>query len=270
MPTHCLLCRLIHYDRETNSCVIGACLVRTVPKGSPDKLLSDGAARYLLSFHIDHRGKDEFKVVTNHSGIGKLAYGGAAKLVMGPAAFESEPQYGDYDRADHHVRLGIVNSHGAFIEQIKVAFDNSSGNSKTAISLSCVAGMRDSLDVRRLYPKGTDREFYAIRIDESLFAESTKAGVETGYRQDGCLYFLKVNGNGSAEYTPITPVSACIPSELLVSKDGCYLFYAVNKEGKSSRGFTDAGEVGPKKTMTPATAIALWRWRVWVTCSHGR
>lgn len=237
----------IHFDRETNSCVIGACLVRSAPKGSPDKLLSDGAARYLLSFHIDHRGKDEFKVVTNHSGISKLAYGGAAKLVMGPVAFESEPQYGNYDRADRHVHLGIVNSHGAFIEQIKVAFDNSSGNSKTAISLSCVAGMKDNLDVQRLYPTGTDREFYAVRTDGSLFAESVKAGVETGYRRDGRLYLLKANGDGSVGYTPITPVGACIPSELSVSKDGRYLFYVVNKEGKSSRGFTDAGEVGPKK-----------------------
>lgn len=39
----------------------------------------------------------------------------------------------------------------------------------------------------------------------------------------------------------------CVPSELTVSKDGRYLFYLVNKEGASSRGFTGEGELGPEK-----------------------
>lgn len=248
----------LHFDRETNSCVIGACLVRAASKSNPSALLEKGAG-YVLTFHIDHRGKNEFKVVTKHGGFDRLLIPGSTKLVMGPVTFDRPLQYGDYDRVDRHVHIGAVGSNGAAVYRIQVTFDNTVSGSAPTISTKLVAGMDDdSIAVQRLYPTGNDLEFYAVRTDKSLFEKSAEDGADVGYRRDGRLYLMRIEGS-AATYTPITPTGTCIPSELLVSRDGRYLFYMVNKEGKSSRGFVGGGEVGPEKTAEQEAADNSYR-----------
>ena len=222
------------------SCAIGACLVRQA--NNADKLFSAGAGRWLVSFYLRHQ-RNGFQIVTQTS---KLSWSGSNKLTMGPVTVGTVCQ----------THIGIVNSNGAFIERLTVShFDTS----EPRIELAAVSKMADHLDVQRLYPTGKDGEFYAVRTDESLFADAKNAGEDTRYRRDARLYLLRFGDDYSFEYVPITPLGSCVPSELTISKDGRYLFYMVNKEGKSSRGFDENGNVGPEKTAEQAAADNSYR-----------
>ena len=228
-------------DGGYGSCAIGACLVRQA--NVADKLFGASAGRWLVSFYLKHQ-RNGFQIVTQTH---KLSWTGSNKLTMGPITLVSNTC---------QVHLGIVNSKGAFIQRLRVShFDTSTPQ----MEFTAVSKMADHLDVQRLYPTGKDCEFYAVRTDASLFADSKKAGEDTSYRRDARLYLLKFGDDYSFEYVPITPSGSCVPSELTITKDGRYLFYMVNKEGKSSRGFDENGNVGPEKTDEEAKASNSYR-----------
>ena len=229
------------FDRETNTCVLGTCLVRAAR--SPEALLKDSASRYIVTFFAEHKPSGNLSVVTNQ---GKLAYGGVTKLTMGPIAFNDEPQ-SCVRAAERHAHIALVTSYGSFIEKVVVNCPTDDVSKPGTISLEQVAMMSEGEGVQRLYPTGRDYEFYAIRTDESLFAEAAADGQDTSGRRDGRLYLLSFNAAGKVSYEPVGP-KTCVPSELAVSKDGRYLYYVVNREGKARPAFTETGDVDTSQT----------------------
>ncbi len=246
------------YGNNQTCCIVGTSLVRQA--STRDGLLNDGATCKLFALYIQHMGisRDDrvlgFRMVTNTF---TLPCTGTSTLALGPIAWTKQP-------SDCHMHIGISSANGVIIERLNITGANTnSGNnpnlSGARLSLSRASRDADHRDVQRLYTTNNDREFYVVRTDPSLFAAAASAGENTDYRRDGRLYLLKFNEDFSYQYVPITPSGTCVPSELTVSKDGRYLFYLVNKEGASSRGFTGEGELGPEKTPEQAKADNSYR-----------
>ena len=225
----------LSFDRETNSCLIGTCLVRTSSKEA-DLAAGKGRA-YLLSFFAEHRRDEAPVVVTNKT---RVAPDQVSNIVMGPIAFADEPQ--SCIRAnERYVNVGVTAANGNDIYSgvwaIKVDYDDQ----KQAFTLTHEQRVHpaDNFEVMRLYPSGKDGEFYAIKAQGDAPSQSGE------FQRDGRLYLASFDAQreGGFSFEPVGP-SDFAPSELAVSRDGAYLFYAVNKEGASGQKPKSDGTLG--------------------------
>lgn len=72
------------FDRETNSCVIGTCLVSTA--STAEDLVKPDATRGLMSLFFEHRRDEAPVVLTKYA---RIPVRGVTKLVLSPIAFDS-------------------------------------------------------------------------------------------------------------------------------------------------------------------------------------
>lgn len=235
------------FDRETNSCVIGTCLVSTA--STAEGLVKPGATRGLMRLFFEHRRNEAPVVITKYA---KIPVGGVTRLVMSPIAFDSALE--SCVRAERrHACVGCVTSSGCYVEKIEVATaDNARG---FTISLGTVVAPDSGEDIQRLYATGRDGEFYAIRRTQDAAADGS------GIRYDGrlCLASFDTAAQwGSFSLTQAGPDS-CTPTELAMTKDGRYLYYLVNKEGKTGQEFSDTGDAGNPTERASYRIMALAR-----------
>lgn len=210
-------------DRETNSCVIGTCLVSTA--STAEDLVKPDTTRGLMSLFFEHRRDEAPVVLTKYA---RIPVRGVTKLVLSPIAFDSTLE--SCVRAEkRHACVGCVTTSGSYVGKISVSTaDNSRG---FTMALDTVVVPDAGEDVQRLYATGRDGEFYAIRRTPGVVADASVI------RYDGRLYLASFDTSasfGSFSFTQVGPDS-CTPTELAVSKNGRYLYYLVNKEGKTGQ-----------------------------------
>lgn len=175
---------------------------------------------------------------------------GVTELVLSPIAFDSTLE-SCVRTEKRHACVGCVTTSGSYVEKISVSTaDNSRG---FTMALDTVVAPDAGEDVQRLYAAGRDDEFYAIRRTPGVAADAS------GIRYDGRLYLASFDTSasfGSFSFTQVGPDS-CTPTELAVSKDGRYLYYLVNKEGKTGQEYSDTGDAGSPTEKPSYRVMAL-------------
>lgn len=240
------------YDNETNSCLIGTCIVRQATNAG--KLVEQGARCYLLSFFAEHRRGETPKVITKGA---RVTPSGVDHVTMGPVAFPDAPQ-SSIRAPKRHVNVGVTgnpsgNNVCSGVWGVVVSYDDTKGS--YSIGIERRVEPQGNYDVCRLYPTGNDGEFYAIRT------AGTATPSDSGeFERSARLYLASyaADSYGDFSFTPVGPADFS-PSELAVSGDGRYLYFAVNKEGAAGRDAKADGTLSSPKESNTYRIMAMAR-----------
>ena len=217
--------------RDTNTCLLGACLVHSAK--SAEALVAGPRRSFLVTFFAEHRRDQAPVVVTKRT---RFVLTGVNSIALGPLAFDAETA--PYIRASRrHVNIAVSatpsdDASVAAVWGVDVIYDDAAG--KFTVEHNLRVNQGGVYDVERVYSCGRDGEFYVVRRSAQA-AEGTC---------DGRLYLASFNptSEGSFTFTPVGPTD-CVPTEFAVSGDGRYLYYLVNKEGTTGQEFDDSGNV---------------------------